>query len=617
MASRRTSTRARRPRRPDAPATLADAQRGDLLTDVLAQFGMAPAVPPPPTLAASLRAAAAGQTAAAERVKTADRIAAGTSATGTVTAVGGQLDGGQRQQILDTLIQVLGGAYAHLPAKRAAYAVNPVQQLMLLRQRASDLTDADFHLAVTGIVNGLRDAHTRYIAPSPRRGSVAVLPFLVEQYGPYDDPTFLVTKTAPNLIADVDGADSFKPGITVESWNGIPIARAVEIYADRETGGRPDARRARALESLTFRSLDYGPPPDEHWVILGYRADSALHEIRLPWRVVQPGKAETAATPESRAALKVAADPVGEAVRRAKKMLFSPQLWAAEATNEVTPPDQARPSAPGQWLTTKFQDTLAARPLDEHAGYLRVWSFDVDDDGAFLAEVARLLQQLPQDGLVLDLRSNPGGLVWAAERMLQLFTDRDGRPPIVPTRFSLVASPLTRDMVTSPFNRLELEAWGPSLDDSISTGEQYSQPLPLTDPGWCNDMPRAYTGPAVAVVDANTYSSGDLFAAGWVDNQIGQLVVVGQATGAGGANVWTGDQLRDALADTGYAYDPLPGGVGFTVAIRRAIRSGGADGIPIEDLGIGGIPYAMTRRDLEEGNLDLLAFCQDLLSHQT
>src|SRR5262249_57688359 len=119
------------------------------------------------------------------RAVAADRTAGDAPATGALQPVSGPLDGGERQQILDTLIQVLGGAYAHLPAKRAAYAANPVQQLTLLRQRASDLTDADFHLAVTAIVNGLRDAHTRYIGPSPLRGRVAVLPFLVEQYGPY------------------------------------------------------------------------------------------------------------------------------------------------------------------------------------------------------------------------------------------------------------------------------------------------------------------------------------------------------------------------------------------------------------------------------------------------
>src|SRR6476469_5292333 len=142
------------------------------------------------------------------------------------------LDGGQRQEVLDTLIAVLGGAYAHLPAKRAAYALDPVHELELVRRRASDLSDAEFHLAVTGIVTRLRDAHTRYIGPSSLRGQVAALPFLVEQYGPDDDPQYLVTKTA----GVVEGERTFEAGVRLEWWNGIPFARAAELYADRETG---------------------------------------------------------------------------------------------------------------------------------------------------------------------------------------------------------------------------------------------------------------------------------------------------------------------------------------------------------------------------------------------
>jgi hypothetical protein len=49
------------------------------------------------------------------------------------------------------------------------------------------------------------------------------------------------------------------------------------------------------------------------------------------------------------------------------------------------------------------------------------------------------------------------------------------------------------------------------------------------------------------------------------------------------------------------------------MAIRRAVRSGRSDGVPIEDLGIRGIPYDLTRRDLLEGNHDLLSFCTRVL----
>ena len=45
----------------------------------------------------------------------------------------------------------------------------------------------------------------------------------------------------------------------------------------------------------------------------------------------------------------------------------------------------------GEWLDTPMQDALAARSVSRKIGYLRIWSFDVDDDDAFIAELIRLL----------------------------------------------------------------------------------------------------------------------------------------------------------------------------------------------------------------------------------
>ncbi len=164
---------------------------------------------------------------------------------------------------------------------------------------------------------------------------------------------------------------------------------------------------------MTFRALDYGPPPDEQWVIIGYRSKrGAAKEIRLPWRLLEPGRADTAAQPGSRAQLKQATNPAAEAVRRAKKLLFAPHLWAAEAEPATASVPQQRAAADrraaaGADLPTSFQDNLAARALTRDLGYLRIWSFDVGDDNAFLDEVTRLLRLLPQKGLVVDLRAQP------------------------------------------------------------------------------------------------------------------------------------------------------------------------------------------------------------------
>ena len=56
------------------------------------------------------------------------------------------------------------------------------------------------------------------------------------------------------------------------------------VQADQETGGRPDSRRARALESLTLRALQFAPPPAEHWVIIGY-VDRQGRRARGPLRL--------------------------------------------------------------------------------------------------------------------------------------------------------------------------------------------------------------------------------------------------------------------------------------------------------------------------------------------
>src|SRR6185369_3968220 len=154
-------------------------------------------------------------------------------------AAPGHLDPGDREIVVDALLTAIGGAYCHLLQKRAGYATDPVQALQLLRMQAADMSEAEFHMTLTGIIVDLRDAHTMYMGPKALAGAVARLPFLVEQYGTTDDPRFLISKVSPSKLIKYD---SFKPGALLETWNGMPFGRAVAIHADRETGGRPDAR---------------------------------------------------------------------------------------------------------------------------------------------------------------------------------------------------------------------------------------------------------------------------------------------------------------------------------------------------------------------------------------
>jgi len=516
--------------------------------------------------------------------------------------------------VLETFLTLLDGLYSHLPLKRAMYASDPVQRLRLLRQKGPGLDDGGLHQELAAILTELRDAHTRYIGPAHLAGQAAALPFMVEAFGPATRPRYVVSK-----VATEGGPDDphFEPGIELEWWNAVPIDRAVELHARSETGGRPDSRRARALESLTFRALQYGPPPDEQWVIIGYKdLKGAAREVRVDWRVLKPGRARTAGRPDDVASRAYAIDPAAETNRRVKKLLFAPGPWLADQSRAGRSAARSAETPVGEWLDTTFQDNVAARAVKTPSGlfgYLRLWSFDLADDQGFVDEVVRLLGLLPADGLVLDLRANPGGLIWAAERLLQLFTPRR----VEPTRFSMLATPLTRAMADAPQNLQELEPWRQSLHDAVATGELYSRAAPITPPERCNDIGQAYGGPVVAIVDANTYSAGDLFAAGFYDNEVGLLVTVGEATGAGGANVWRPQHVHDALVGTEFEQHPLPAGIAYTLSVRRATRAGRAEGQAIEDIGVRGHrTYAMTKRDLSSDNQDLRAYCGKLLAGQ-
>lgn len=539
----------------------------------------------------------------------------------------GSLTADERLTLIDGIATVLEGIYTHLPLKRARYGVDPIQRLRILRTQVDQLDDDTFHVELADVVTSLRDAHTRYTGPAELAHRVAVLPFLVEMFGTVEAPTYVVTKVAPGLDA------TFAPGSTIEHWSGVPIDRAVQRHATQEVGGRPDSQRAWAVQSLTFRSLQYGPPPDEDWVIVGYRPPGkggrrrAAAEIRIPWRIVDTSTLAPDADARDLplegggdAALALAVDPAAEAVRRAKVLLFAPAVLTG---GQAAAPDGRRRPAAGRSRTsrtptmtvipTQLPGTLKALHVDAPGGpfgYLRIYAFDTRPD-PFVAELVRLAGELPERGLILDVRANPGGYIWAAETALQLFTPN----PVQPTRFSALATPLTRALAHGPLAR-DLAPWAPSLDDAVRNGELYAQPVPLTTVEAANDRGQCYGGPVVLVADATTYSSGDLFSAGFVDNALGPFLCVGEATGAGGANVWDYESLRAALAGTPQALPVLPDGIGLSFAYRRATRSGPAEGRPIEDVGVGGTPHGLTLDDLLHDNVDLIDHCLEVLRDQ-
>lgn len=520
--------------------------------------------------------------------------------------------------IIDHATVLLERFYVHLLQKRSLHAIDPVQRLRTLRHRLLHAFKArhgwSFHEEMLTIFTDLRDLHTRYLPPPPYQGKVAFLPLLIEEYYEDKERRYMVSKLLPGS----EGED-FKPGVVVTSWNGIPIDLAVTRNAARQGGSNADARHARGLEALTVRPLSLTFPPDEEWVVIGYEGPNGPAEKRLQWRVTEWEAFRQAARGgpiEDARGL----DGQSEVVRNFKRALTRPggaalEEFAAGDGGAAAPAPTAASADGVSALPANIAYRTVKTPSGEF-GYVRIWSFENPGgvkkfQATFVQEFIRILEELPQNGLILDVRANPGGLIPVGESLLELLTPRK----IEPARLQFVSSEGVLNLCKSGPEGLQLDHWKDSVARSIETAAAYSQSYPfLPYASQYNSIGQRYHGPVVLLVDALCYSTTDVFVAGFQDHRIGPVLGTSGNTGAGGANMWTSDALRSCLPE-GYALPEVPEGAGFTLALRRTLRVGARLGMPLEDLGV--VPnntHRTTRADVLDRNVDLLARAGQLLA---
>jgi hypothetical protein len=520
----------------------------------------------------------------------------------------GTLSAAERSTIVDQAEVLLEALYVHLPLKRSMHATDPVQRLKLLRFHLSELSERQFHDEMIDIFVDVRDLHTNYILPSPYATKTAFLPFLLEEFFEGGKRTYLVSKMLAGFTHP-----TFKPGVVVTRWSGASVDRAVQVNADRQAGSNPDARHARGLEALTIRAMAMSSPPDEHWVVVGYLDGTVERELRIDWRVFEPepapiGSSGGGGTRSRRARATLGLDLRTELARRAKKALFNPRAMATERAFARSTRSRTNFNLGD---TSTMPDVFAFRTVATPAGargYIRIWTFMVNDEDAFVAEFVRMAGLLPKTGLIVDLRGNGGGNILCAEKLLQVLTPASVEPCLL----SFVNSQLT--LAICERNDFVAE-WAPSIGQSVETGEIYSQGFSILPADEYNLLGQRYQGPVVLITDPLCYSATDIFAAGFQDNNIGPIISAGGRTGAGGANVWDHALLRQVLPGPGSPFSPLPQGTSFRVAIRRIIRAGSHRGVPLEDLGVQpDATHQMTKNDLLNSNADLIAKASQMLA---
>ena len=504
-----------------------------------------------------------------------------------------------RLRIVQQALLLLEMNYVHLPLKRAMHAIDPIQRLRLLKFRLMESKDGglqngmQFHKRMLEIFASTRDLHTIYLLPAPFRDQVAFLPFLIEQYFENNAKVekFMVSRVVEEFLQRTPNSgrevDLFEAGVEVLYWNGVPIRRAIEINGEAQAGSNLEARFARGVDNLTIRPLETSMPPDESWVALTYRSRKGeILTLKQEWSVYNSGATPlaTQSTKKKRAAIDIKKTKINQL----KRKLYTPR--------QVN-------------VRKGFEDIFYAeiKRVDRRdIGYIRLFSFDVDDPEKFVAEFRKVITSdaFPQEGLIIDVRGNGGGKIRAGERLLQLFTPHRIKPEL----FEFINTPLNLDICRLAPKQWNLARWADSIAESVVTGATYSSGFPLNSEESCNDIGQVYYGPVILITDALSYSTTDIFAAGFQDNGVGEVLGTSDNTGAGGANVWWYEDLMNAVrAAPNSPFKPLPKGADLLVAVRRSIRVGRQAGRPLEELGIApDHRHHMTKRDLLKANDDLI-----------
>ena len=107
-----------------------------------------------------------------------------------------------------------------------------------------------------------------------------------------------------------------------------------------------------------------------------------------------------------------------------------------------------------------------------------------------------------------------------------------------------------------------------------------------------------------------------MFAAGFQDNEIGEILGTSDNTGAGGANVWWYEDLMNAVGRPQcHCSSPCRGIQIWPSQCAAAFESVNERAGPLEELGIApDYRHYMTKRDLLKRNVDLLTHAANILS---
>lgn len=488
----------------------------------------------------------------------------------------------ERELVAKQALMFIKNLYVHRELKITDFGaqVDPVPRLEDMVKRAASLSDEEFHKAMQKIFLDLHDHHTNYVAPMPLRCSYVLAPLHFADV--YDNGSLkVIVKGKTKALETHAGQEVSKvnPGDELVSVNDKPIKELLEDLKKMSGGANEDSMVTGGLMNLSMIPMSEQPAPekDELKYVFKRGAQTFTVSTRYYAALNIPGCVE---------------ETKNVATRKSKGSVSDLNFVRAENPTIRDYKDLVLPDVVSPFGDESKLPVGSFYTIDTPAGKLAKFDLEtfVPEGDASADDVIHQVKALLQEAqpktsaLVIDMRSNGGGLILLAEGLTQLFTPNNVKT--MPVRY------LPNELNLATFlnsNQGRDNGWSQDTRDGIAARSRYTKPRVITSSDAANRYGQVWFKPVVILTDANCYSACDLFAASMQDHAAATIIGTHSTTGAGGANVMDYDifrQIFDASSSDKNPFVKLPGHQGMRVSWRQTLRVGKNEGKLIENAGV-------------------------------
>jgi len=440
-------------------------------------------------------------------------------------------------------------------------------------QMESVQTEREFFQLISTYITEFKDPHLSF---SPTEERVAFLGFGVRHV----ENKAIIDRINRNSVPQ--SIFPYELGTELISIDGATVEKMVAAGRRLEASGNEKSTVAMLYRLMTVRLPHWGPFPSGNATIVVKPAGSDQEVTTIiPWIIrgrALPGMDQYAG-----------GDVPSELTKETR---FRSPLYDLLETTGLNPQRGDPAEFEGAKIVNK-KDFLAAI-LDTPAGpvgYVQIPSFSPSQGvEKALKQYKKVFKEMwVTNGMVLDLRDNPGGSLFYGYAMASMLTDKPLVTPtfgLRPTRKNIVDYRSWAQSASSAAEQAALKNVVTALESAFESGETMTDFMPLDGLAVVNPDPDVqYTKPIVILTTELNASMGDIWPAMMQDN--GRALLFGANTqGAGGAVVPAGPLTNSEAR--------------LTMTVNMVMRQNGQ---PIENLGTApDVPFELSIADIRTGN---------------